>query len=84
MATVREVDKWRKQAEDNMALAMRVLSALMWAAKELVSLQSIHVADDFSHCVICKVEFPCPTAERIKSMAQVFDRAQREAPNGDA
>ena len=75
MATEREVDRWRKKAEDNMAQANRLLSALLWAAKELVILTDMHTPDDFAHCPVCKVPWPCPTAERVRDIGTVFDKA---------
>jgi hypothetical protein len=78
MATDREVDRWRKKAEANLAQANRLLTALLWAAKELVTLTTMHTPDDFAHCPICKVVWPCPTAEQVQHISVVFDKA---APN---
>jgi hypothetical protein len=78
MATEKEVDRWRKKAEDNMAHANKLLSALLWAAKELVTLTDMHTPDDFAHCPVCKVPWPCPTAQRVKTIAEVFDKAAEE------
>lgn len=80
MAAQREVDRWRNQAEQNLAQANRLLSALLWAAKELVALTNLHYADDFAHCPICKEPFPCATAQQVQSIARVFDRASN-GPN---
>lgn len=82
MAVQREVDRWRAKAEENLAQANKLLSALLWAAKELVGLSTMHQPDDFSHCPVCKVPWPCPTAERIRLMSQVFEKAQPD--NGEA
>lgn len=76
MATEREADRWRRQAETNLAQANRLLNALLWAAKELVTLTAIHQPDDFAHCVVCKVPWPCPTAMRVREISEVFERAQ--------
>jgi hypothetical protein len=78
MATDREVDRWRNKAEANMAQANKLFSALMWAAKELVSLTNMHQPDDFAHCPVCKVPWPCPTGLQVKSISEVFDRAKEE------
>jgi hypothetical protein len=78
MATEREADRWRKQAETNLAQANRLLSALLWAAKELVLLTDLHTPDSFAHCPVCKVPWPCPTSLQVKSIALVFDRASQE------
>ena len=84
MATEREVDRWRSKAEDNMALTQRLLTAVLWAAKQIVALTDMHVPDDFSHCQVCKTEWPCPTATEVRELSEVFDRATSavEATNG--
>ena len=83
MATEREVDKWRTKAESNMATTQRLLTAVLWAAKELVRLTDMHVADDFSHCTVCKTPWPCQTITEVRSLSEVFDKAV-EATNGQS
>jgi hypothetical protein len=86
MATDREVDRYRRQAEANLATAARLFDALMFAAKQLVGLTAMHQPDDFMHCVICKVPFPCPTADQVTELSQVFDKAivtNQKKVNGD-
>ncbi len=83
MATEREVDKWRTKAETNMALTQRLLTAVLWAGKQIVHLTAMNVADDFSHCVVCKLPFPCPTIPEVRDLSEVFDKTV-EATNGNA
>ena len=84
MATEREVDRWRKKAEDNLAQANRLLSALLWAAKELVLLTDLHVPDDFAHCPVCKVPWPCRTSMQVRAIAMVFEKASAEGADDGA
>jgi hypothetical protein len=74
MSTDREIDRWRKKAEANMAQANRLFEVLMFAAKELVRLTHMHQPDDFAHCPVCKVPWPCDTAQEVRKLSQVFDR----------
>lgn len=81
MATEREVDKWRTKAEVNMALTQRLLTAVLWAGKQIVHLTDMHVPDDFSHCAVCKTPWPCPTIVEVRSLSEIFDKTV-EATNG--
>jgi hypothetical protein len=66
-----------------MVSVQRLLTAVLWCAKQLVHLTDLHVADDFSHCAVCKTPWPCETAAQVRELSEVFDKAV-EATNGTA
>lgn len=73
-----EAEKWRVQAEEALAKFSRAMDFFMFATAQLVRVSEVHAPDDFNHCAVCKIPWPCETMTVVRNIGSAWEATQKE------